>query len=84
VRTRLDRQTREKPAPADHRGLKAARVSLIGSVFVFMGLAYLLARWLPNEAFIAFVFVFFAAHTAAYLLLKEVRGYNDDKPSGDQ
>jgi hypothetical protein len=58
-----------------------ARVCLTGSVLVYLGLAYLSARWLPNEPFIPFVFVFFAAHTAAYLLLKEVRGYNDDKPS---
>jgi len=81
VRTRVDRQTREKPAPADQRGLNAARVCLIGSVFVFIALAYLSALWLPNEPFIAFVFVFFAAHTAAYLLLMEVRGYDNHKPS---
>jgi hypothetical protein len=80
VRTRLDRQTRDKAVRTDHRGLNMARVCLAGSVLVYQGLAYQSARWLPEEPFIAFVFLFFAAHTALCSLVNEVRGY-DDKPS---
>jgi hypothetical protein len=80
VRRRRDRQIADKSGPLNRNRLRWVRLCLIASVFVYLGLADRAARWLPNEPFVAFVFVFFAAHTAAYLLLKEVRGYDDDNP----
>ncbi len=81
MQLRLNRPKRSKAVPVDRRRVNMARACLIGSVFVYLCLADIAARMLPNQYFIAFVFVFFAAHSTAYLLLKEVRGYDDDKPS---
>lgn len=80
MQRRLDRHTRGKAVPVDRRRANMERACLIGSVFVYLGLAGFAARTLPDESFIAYIFIFFAAHTATYLLLEEVRGYGDDKP----
>lgn len=77
MRRRIDRLRTDNAVPDNHRHQNMARACLIVSVFVYLGFAAVSARWIPNEPFIAYIFIFFAAHTAAYLLLKEIRGYDN-------
>ena len=74
------REARIKPVTADHRGLNRYRTCLIGGIFAYLVLAFVSAHWLPNESYVEWIFIFFAAHTATYLL-REVRGHDDVEPS---
>jgi hypothetical protein len=58
-----------------------ARASLIGGVIAYFALAMVAIWWRPDEPFIAAIFLFFAAHSAAHLLIQEVRGHKDEGPS---
>jgi hypothetical protein len=69
-----DRLSPTERAESEERGLWRFRACLIISVVVYLGLAGLSALWLPAYPVIAFVLVFFGAHSAAYLLFHEVRG----------
>jgi hypothetical protein len=72
------RKAEDRPAETQLR-VWGSRACLATGIIVYLGLAALSVRCRPNEPFIAFIWIFLAAHTAAYLLLKEVRGYDDDK-----
>ena len=74
MRRRPNRRTPDKSDPVDRNRLSIVRACLSASVFIYLGLAALAARWLPDEPFIAIVLILFAAHTSAYFLFKEVRG----------
>jgi hypothetical protein len=52
-----------------------------GSLVASLGLAGLGARWLPDAPSISWVLILFAARSAAYLLVNEIRGYDDDTSS---
>jgi hypothetical protein len=75
-----NRRAEDRPAETQLR-IWGSRACLVIGVMAYLGLAAISIRWRPNEPFIASIWIFFAAHTAAYLLLKEVRGYDDDKVS---
>jgi hypothetical protein len=62
-------------------GLWGARACLIGGVIVYLGLAALAIRWRPDQPFIASIWIFLAAHSAAYLVFQEVRGSGDTRES---
>jgi hypothetical protein len=62
-------------------GLWASRASLIGGVIVYLGLAALAMCWRPDQPFIASIWIFLAAHSAAYLMLQELRGNGDTRES---
>jgi hypothetical protein len=81
VRRRRVLQVKDNAVPRSHRRRYASRAYLIVSVFVYLGLGDLAARWLPNGRFIAYVSIVFAVHTAAYLLITEARDYADNKRS---
>jgi hypothetical protein len=57
------------------------RASLIGGVIAYLALAMVAIRWRPDEPFITAIFLFFAAHTAAHLLIQEVRKHQDEGSS---
>jgi hypothetical protein len=70
------RQTQEKGddgVAVDNRGINRYRACLLGGVFIYLGLACASMRWLPAESPVKWIFIFFAVHTSASLLLQEVR-----------
>jgi hypothetical protein len=80
VRRARDRRAEDRPAETQLR-IWGSRACLVSGIIAYLGLAALSIRWRPNEPFIASIWIFLAAHTAAYLVHKEVRGYDDDKVS---
>jgi hypothetical protein len=80
VRRSHDRKPKAGPAEMQWR-IWGSRACLVSGAIVYLGLAALSLHWRPNEPFISSIWIFLAAYTAAYLLLKEVRGYDDDKIS---
>jgi hypothetical protein len=80
VRRAQNRRAQDRPAETRLR-IWGSRACLVIGVIAYLGLSAISIRWRPNEPFIASIWIFFAAHTAAYLLLKEVRGHDDDKVS---
>jgi hypothetical protein len=81
VRRRRHIETRNETRSVDQCGVNRFRACLLGGIFVFLGLAFISAHWLPDEWYLEWIFIFFAAHSAATLALHEVRGYNDVEPS---
>jgi hypothetical protein len=75
------RETRNELVKAGQRGPNWSRACLVGSIIVYLGLATLISRWLPGESVLTWVLVLFSAHSAAYLLFHEIRGYEDDDES---
>ncbi|HKI16490.1 MAG TPA: hypothetical protein VKA15_01350 [Isosphaeraceae bacterium] len=75
--SRHDRQPVSLPTTTQ-RGIWWSRGCLIGGIIVYLGLAVLAARWWPHEPFIASIWIFLSAHSAAYLLVHEIRGYEDE------
>jgi hypothetical protein len=51
---------------------------LIGSIFVFLGLAGLINRCLPDESATRGVLVLFGAQSVVHLLDHEIKGYDED------
>jgi hypothetical protein len=79
-RPRHDREPEGRPAKGQS-GLWGSRACLIGGVIFYLGLAALAIYWRPDEPFIASIWIFFAAHSAAYLVVQEIRGYGDERSS---
>jgi hypothetical protein len=78
--TGRERKPADGPA-TDRRRVWGARACLLGGVITYLALAALALRWRPGEPFIASIFIFFAAHSAAYLVLQEVRDHRDGASS---
>lgn len=49
-------------------GLRRYRLVLGGSIVVYLGLAALIVRWLPDYSIVAWVLLAFAAHSVLVLL----------------
>jgi Zn-dependent protease len=81
----MERHCRDQ-RPKDRRAelqirIWGSRASLVIGTIAYLGLAALSVHMRPNEPFIASIWIFLAAHSAAYMVVKEVRGYDDDKVS---
>jgi hypothetical protein len=72
------REITDGEAPVDHRGLNWSRTCLVGSIFVFLGLAILISRWLPEEYVVQWVLVYFSAESA-FLLVHVSEGSDEDE-----
>jgi hypothetical protein len=79
-RPRREQTPGHRPASA-RSGVWGSRACLLGGVVIYLALAVLARHWRPDEPFIAFIWVFLAAHSAAYLLVQELRRYGDEPPS---
>jgi hypothetical protein len=77
---RHDPEPENQPVEAQ-RGIWGSRACLVGGTIVYLGLAALSLRWRPSEPFIASIWIFLAAHSAAYLLVQELRGHRDEPSS---
>ena len=74
---RRKREPESRPARAPISPWRS-RTCLIGGVIVYLALAALTTRWRPDEPFLASIWIFFAAHSAAYLVFQEVRGHGGE------
>jgi hypothetical protein len=66
--------------PKFRTGLWGARISLIGGIIAYLAVAAVMIRRRPDLTFIAAIFLFFAAHSAAHLLIQEIRRHQDEPP----
>lgn len=73
----------DRSSDADAGGMGRFRACLMIGVVVYLGLAWLSTRWLPDYPVIAWVLVFFGAQSAAFLFANEVRGDRSDPNEGE-